>query len=119
MKWWLALLVVGACVDDTPEEGDLELAVTTFGSCPRLELATVTPLTVAVEQSASIEVIARDVDGDAVLYAWSALDGTFSAPRENITGYRCASPGEKALTLTYSDAPGCSKQTELRITCVP
>jgi hypothetical protein len=92
----------------------------TFNVCPKASSTTATPVTVSVGSSSAITFAATDRDGDPLTYAWTATDGTFSAPSATSTNYTCASAGEKTLTVTFSDGPtrGCSKTATVKITCV-
>jgi alpha-tubulin suppressor-like RCC1 family protein len=91
-----------------------------FNICPKVTSTTVSPVTVAVGNSAELTVTARDRDGDALSYVWTANDGTFSAPTSTSTQYTCASVGEKTLTVSFSDGPsrGCTRSATVSLSCV-
>jgi alpha-tubulin suppressor-like RCC1 family protein len=91
-----------------------------FNVCPKVGYTTASPVTVAIGSSTDLVATARDRDGDPLSYAWTASDGTFSAPTALNTLYTCASAGAKTLTFSASDGPsrGCTRSSTVSITCV-
>jgi hypothetical protein len=106
------------CAEATVD-GNVTIAGT-FNLCPTVTSTSTTPTSVAVGDNAMLLVAVRDRDGDALMYAWSALDGTFSAPTATSTLYKCASPGTKTLRFDVSDGPqrGCTRSASVTLTCV-
>ncbi|MET0285404.1 MAG: hypothetical protein ABW352_13070 [Polyangiales bacterium] len=105
--------------DDLSGDGNVTITGS-FNLCPKLGATSASPLTVAIGASTSLTVAASDKDGDPVSYAWTATDGSFSAPTGASTQYICASAGEKELKVSFTDGAqrGCTKSAVVKITCV-
>lgn len=87
-----------------------------FDSCPTVTSTSLSPTRVAVGQSATLAATARDRNGDAVTFRWSAASGSFSASQLANTQYTCSSVGRQAITLTLSDGT-CGQSQSLAVDC--
>jgi hypothetical protein len=108
---------------DVENTGDLggETRITSgVNVCPHFEGSLILPERIAPSESAFIAVRATDPDAaDSLLvFAWTALSGTFSASDEPVTNYSCSKLGTEQLTVTAKDDQGCSSDLTLPVECI-
>lgn len=90
-----------------------------FNLCPRITRVTTAPLQVGVGGYGLLHAEATDFDGNGDLsFAWSAKGiARIVKPTVADTRYECAVAGNDTLTLTVSDADGCSDVYRVAVTC--
>ncbi|MBW2161457.1 MAG: hypothetical protein JRH14_16075, partial [Deltaproteobacteria bacterium] len=74
-----------------------------FNRCAIVKSATVSPAVVSVGGFIDVTAQAQDDEGDAVVYEWRALSGTFTDPAAATTQYRCEAIGTHDITIAVSD----------------
>lgn len=108
IKWRLALVVLAAC--------------TILGGCVQPNnppvISELRAQSVQVKPSASLEIqcLADDVDGDMVVYTWSASGGTFSGEGANITWVAPTTEGTYTIAVNITDSRGGEVSEALNIT---
>ena len=113
--------VVLECDDTSGPTGNITINGS-YNICPKISSSSFTPNSASVGSAIALTVTATDKDGDAISYAWSASDGTFSPTNAASTSYTCGSAGTKTLNLSITDGPlrGCTKQAApITVTCTP
>ena len=112
--------VVLSCDDAGGDTGSVQINGT-FNICPRITAASFSPATQSVGGVIAITSAATDRETPAAIaFAWTATDGTFSAPSASATNYTCATAGEKTLTLSVTDGTGaaaCTRSKTYTVTC--
>ena len=118
-----ALCVLGCGVADRVDAGDpgAETRVASgVNVCPHFEGALILPQRIAPDETAFIAVRATDPDAadSLLIFAWSAMSGTFTFSDEPVTNYSCSKLGAEQLTVTAKDRPGCSSDLTISVECV-
>jgi hypothetical protein len=87
----------------------------TADHCPTV-IAAATPSGAPLGQAISLSATAVDLDGDPLMFRWTAPSGTFSTPTLPSTHYTCAKVGQPVLAITVSDQD-CDGQATIPIDC--
>ena len=108
---------------DVPDAGDpnTETRVASgINVCPHFEGALILPQRIAPDESAFIAVRATDPDAadSLLIFAWSAMSGTFSSSDEPVTNYSCSKLGAEQLTVTAKDRLGCGSDLTISVECI-
>jgi hypothetical protein len=74
-----------------------------FNLCAELTKAVVAPLQTSVGNVIAVRSQAKDDEGDAIEYAWTANSGTFANPSAAATFYTCEETGNDQLSISVSD----------------
>ncbi len=88
--------------------------------CPHVDGSFITPQKISPKVSAVVAVSASDPDSTVpdLTFKWHATNGVFSASDKAVTNYDCSTVGSQQLTVTVTDAPGCSVELTLNVECV-
>lgn len=89
-----------------------------INSCPLVTSVTVSPLSVDVGGTITLNATAADSDvGDALTFSWSAPSGTFADGSKAATTYACNPGGSRTLTLKVTDGK-CEDGYTVDVNCV-
>jgi hypothetical protein len=74
-----------------------------LNTCAELTKAVVAPLQTSVGHDIAVRAEARDAEGDAIEYVWTADSGEFGDPSAAATSYTCPELGDHTVTISVSD----------------
>src|SRR6478609_5733850 len=105
---------------ESADAGDEQAQVNSgVNVCPVFDGSLVMPQRIGPGQSSSIVVRATDPDApdSQLVFAWSALSGSFSVSDKRATSYRCGEPGKQRLAFTATDRAGCVSTLNVDVEC--
>ncbi len=88
-----------------------------FELCPSVDFLSASPLQTNVGGQITLVAAASDLDGDALVYAWTATAGVFAAPDAPATTYTCTVVGAQTLVFHVWDGR-CESHFDVPIQCV-
>lgn len=113
-------LTVTCSVSSTLPSGSVGIDVTFQDNvCPVINSLSVVPQTIAVGQTATVEVLANDPEGGTLSYQWTSLAGTFADAALATTTYQCTQAILHNIDVTVSDGDTfCDQSRLLEVNCV-